>query len=94
MPHPRTLLKWCSSINGSPGYTSEAIRAVKIREEVEKARGKKLIAGLVMDEMSIKEHVEWTGARQVGYIYFGTGIQESEEEGKKCLGLYASRIKC
>lgn len=78
LPHPKTLLKWCSSIDGSPGYTSEAIRAVKIKVDIEKSMGKQLIAGLIMDEMSINEHVEWTGSRHVGYIDYGTGIQDSD----------------
>lgn len=31
-----------------------------------------------MDEMSIREHVQWTGSRHVGYVNFGTGLKDSD----------------
>lgn len=78
LPHPKTLTKWMQSVDGSPGYNQEAIRAVKNRVSIEKEKGKILIAGLVMDEMAIKEHVEWNGSRQVGVINYGTQILDSD----------------
>lgn len=38
-----------------------------------KENGKQLYGCLIMDEMSIKEHVQWTGSRHQGYIDYGPG---------------------
>lgn len=83
MPHPRTLSKWYGSVDGTPGFTAEAIQAVKVKVQSEQEKGKKLIAGLMMDEMSLHEHVHWTGSRQVGYVDYGTGIGGSEHTLEK-----------
>lgn len=32
----------------------------------------------MMDEMSIHEHGQWAGSRHVGYVNFGTGMQDSD----------------
>lgn len=78
LPHPRTLSKWYSTVDGTPGYSAEALRAINIKVDNEKRKGKKLVAGLVMDEMYIHHHVHWTGKRHVGYINFGTAMQNSD----------------
>ncbi|CAH1999228.1 unnamed protein product [Acanthoscelides obtectus] len=78
LPHPRTLTKWYSTVDGTPGFSAEAIRAVKMKVDIKKGKGKQL-AGLVIDEMSIREHVHWTGSRNVGYIDYGTGMQNSDQ---------------
>ncbi|KAG8175618.1 hypothetical protein JTE90_019430 [Oedothorax gibbosus] len=31
LPHPRTLRKWYNCVNGSPGFTAEAITALKLK---------------------------------------------------------------
>lgn len=57
LPHPSTLRKWYCSIDGSPGYTTEAIRAVRIKVEEMKLKNKPLLCSLMKDEMAIREHI-------------------------------------
>lgn len=79
LPHPSTLRKWYSTIDGSPGFTSEALNAIKIKSEEMLAKGKQLICGLIMDEMYIKENIHYNGKRLQGYINYG--IKTDEVDG-------------
>lgn len=73
LPHPSTLWSWYSSINGSSGYTKESMHAIKIKVEEMALHGKKLIWGLIMDEMSFKENVHYNYKRLQRYVDYGTG---------------------
>jgi len=74
LPHPSTLRKWYSSVDGSPGFTSESLNAVKSKVKEMQLNNKKLFCGLIMDEMSIMEDVHYNGERLQGYINFGCGM--------------------
>lgn len=63
LPHPRTLSRWYQSTDGSPGFTKEAFNALKIKAEESSKKGKKIFCNLVMDEIAIRKHVEWTGKK-------------------------------
>lgn len=67
LSHSNILRKWYSSIDGSPGFTSEALNAIKIKSEEMLAKGKQLVCGLIMDEMYIKENIHYNGTRLQGY---------------------------
>ncbi|KAJ3641435.1 hypothetical protein Zmor_027942 [Zophobas morio] len=71
LPHPKTLEKWYRAVDGSPGYTRETLRAVEIKVKEMRKENKLLVCGLIMDEMSIRQHVQWNGKRQTGYINYG-----------------------
>lgn len=74
LPHPKTLQKWYQAVDGSPGYTQESLRALKLKAKECKDTGKPLVCSLIMDEMAIKKHVEWNGKKQVGYINYGVDM--------------------
>lgn len=71
LPHPKTLTRWYKSVDGSPGYTTESLRAVQLKIKEMANDGKPLLCSLIMDEMHISTHVQWTGKRQVGFINYG-----------------------
>lgn len=73
LPHIRTIRKWYSSINGSPGFTDEAFDALRQRATICRAAGKILTAGLIYDEMSIRKHSQWDSAKKEfnGHITVG-----------------------
>lgn len=71
MPHVSTLRKWYSSIDGSPGFTSEALNAIKIKFQEMLEKNKQLVCGLIMDEMYIKEDIHYNCIRLQGYINYG-----------------------
>ncbi|KAE9521773.1 hypothetical protein AGLY_017824 [Aphis glycines] len=79
LPHPSTLRNWYFSIDGSPGFTSESINAIRLKSEEMKNKGKTLLCGLTMDEMYLKEHVHYNGDKLQGYI--SCGIKDSDFDG-------------
>lgn len=68
LPHPKTLSKWYSCLNCEPGFTSEAFEALK---KIVKKSTNKIICALSLDEMSIRQHLQWNGRRTVGYVDIG-----------------------
>lgn len=72
LPHLGTISRWYRSVNGSPGFTKEALTALSIKQ---KKVTYPLVCNLVMDEMSIRRQVEWTGTKFTGYVDVGTNIE-------------------
>ncbi|KAL4136330.1 hypothetical protein QTP88_007878 [Uroleucon formosanum] len=78
LPDVSTIRKWYSKLDGFPGMTKESFQAFSLKVKEMKVNGKQLYGCLVMDEMSIKQHVHWTGTRHQGYIDFGLGGKTEE----------------
>ena len=72
LPHPKT--KRHQSINGNPSFSSEALAALK---NLAVAKGTDLLCTLVIDEMAIRCQVEWDGESYVGYVDFGTTVDDN-----------------
>lgn len=53
LPHPSTIRKWYSVIDGSPEITAESMNAIKIKVKEMKHNYLDLVLGIIMDEMSI-----------------------------------------
>ena len=73
LPAPRTISKWYSSVDGSPGYTKESLNALKLVAQNNRT-GHPILCSLMMDEMSIRQHIEFTGKETLGYVDLGSGI--------------------
>ncbi|KAL4155991.1 hypothetical protein QTP88_000041 [Uroleucon formosanum] len=78
LPDVSTIRKWYSKLDGLPGMTKESFQAISLKVKEMKVNGKQLYGCLVMDEISIKQHVHWTGTRHQGYIDFGLGGKTEE----------------
>ena len=66
LPNPSTVRAWYRVIDGSPGFTVEALQAIKLRTE------KKTVAiNLVLDEMSISEQLIYNEGRFHSCVDFG-----------------------
>lgn len=74
LPHPRTLEKWLHTIGGQPGFTNEAFAALRARTALRPE--KRLVCSLMMDEVAIRQHIEWDGSKFVGYIDMGTCLDD------------------
>lgn len=74
LPHPRTISQWYKSIDGSPGFTQEALVALKLKVTEAKQLGKEILCNLVIDEMAIRKLIEWTGKKFTGYVDVGTNL--------------------
>lgn len=68
LPHPKTLYKWYTSINGNPGFNSEALKSI---EERCKSVNYPLFGAVIFDEMDVKSEVERVGSKMYGMVDFG-----------------------
>jgi hypothetical protein len=78
LPHPRTIRAWLSQIQAEPGFTGEAMDAIRIRVQEAKAKGKITKVALAVDDMSLKDHIEFDGNKVTGYVDMGEEPTESE----------------
>lgn len=92
LPHKRTLIKWYSSVEGDPGFTSESFEALKLKVESTKYP---IIAGLVMDEMAIRRRIEWDGNKLHGFVEIGNKqCSDHITEAKEALVFLVTGINC
>lgn len=79
LPHPQTIRKWYSNIDFSPGISKLILDNLKNMIDENTAKGLKLQFGLQVDEISIKNSVEWDGKKYHGQVDLGLENEESEE---------------
>lgn len=65
LPHVSTIRRWFQNINGYPGFTAEAFSALQARASCLSCNGEELLCSLMIDEMSVRKHVEWSGTRML-----------------------------
>ena len=51
-----------------PGFTQSAFEALKAAADSSRKKHKKLLCSCIMDEMSIKKHIEWDGQKFRGFV--------------------------
>lgn len=66
LPHPRTLRKWCSTVEVRPGFTEASFIALK--QQLQLSSSKENVFSLIMDEIAIRQHVEWDDNKYHGFI--------------------------
>jgi hypothetical protein len=76
LPHPSTIRNWYRSVNGSPGFTNEALHAIKLRVANNKNKGKNTICNIVVDEMAIRQQLLFNNNRFDGSVEFGADHSE------------------
>nr|CAH7721060.1 unnamed protein product [Callosobruchus chinensis] len=54
LPHLSTISKWYRSVDGSPGFTQEALLALKLKNDYALSQKELVYCNLVLDEMSIR----------------------------------------
>lgn len=82
LPHSRTLCKWYSHVNASPGFTEEALKTLTIKTKNSKHP---IYCALLMDEMAIRQHLEYDGETYHGRVDLGNGLSsDSLEVAKEC----------
>ncbi|KAH8034327.1 hypothetical protein HPB51_023320 [Rhipicephalus microplus] len=68
LPNQRTLREWYKAVNGDPGFTSESFEFIK---NIVQGRDEPLVAAIMIDDMSIKKHVQLVGNKVFGYVDLG-----------------------
>lgn len=71
LPHPQTLVSWYRSVDGNPGFTQEALHAIKSKVN---ASGKNIHVCLSFDEMSIRKAMTLDGGECIGAINIGANL--------------------
>ncbi|VEN63851.1 unnamed protein product, partial [Callosobruchus maculatus] len=86
LPHVKTISKWYSTVDASPGYMKEALVALKIKAAEASQENKRIFCSLVFDEMSIYNKIESDGRKTYGYVDLGTGSEaDTGEEATEAL---------
>jgi len=80
LPHPRTLAKWYQVINGDPGFTSESFNTLKLTVKEKKI----VLSSIVVDEMSIKDKIEFDGKHFHGLVDMGSGAHTDSDIVDHC----------
>lgn len=82
LPHENTVVRWYRRIGGSPGITDEALVVLETKAEERLAEGKQLFVALCMDEMAIRQHVQFnTSTRKIdGGIDYGGMLPDKETD--------------
>lgn len=82
LPHQRTIRKWYQSIDGDPGCTTEALMALKLKCADAARNKKKVICNLIMDEVAIRQHIEYDSTKKKfhGYVDFGNQFEDVSTE--------------
>lgn len=76
LPHTRTLARWYATVDGEPGFSSEALQALE--NFAKNNNSKKLLCSLCFDEMAIRKCVEWDGKNFVGFANYGHTTDQSD----------------
>ena len=76
LPCASVIRSWYSSMDGEPGFTKDAMAALKAKVLAAKSDGQEVVCALMLDEMAIRKHVEWDGKRFRGFVDLGTGIND------------------
>lgn len=66
LPHPDTMRRWCCSTNFQPGFSTEVLQHCKT---IQRAQGEPILCSLMMDEMSIRQQVEYRNDRWYGFVH-------------------------
>lgn len=74
LPHPKVIARWYESVDGSPGFTEDDF--VALRNAVMHTPYQ-IVCSLTLDEMAIRQHIEFDGKRYHGYINVGTTVSSN-----------------
>ncbi len=76
LPHPLVISSWYNAMDGESGLTKEALTALKAKVLAAKRDGQEVLCALMLDEMSIRKHVQWDGKKYRGFVDLGTDIDD------------------
>lgn len=83
LPHARTLSKWYSHVDAKPGFTNESLKNLALKV---KCSTVPVVCTLMLDEMAIRQHIEFDGKTYYGGVDLGTGMDNDNlEKAKQCL---------
>lgn len=83
LPCPRTLSKWYSHVDAEPGFTKEALNTLTLTcKNIQTP----INCALMMDEISIRKHLDFNNDKYFGFVDFGSEIQsDTVDQATECL---------
>ncbi|KAL4127488.1 hypothetical protein QTP88_011655 [Uroleucon formosanum] len=83
LPCPRTLSKWYTHVNTEPGFTKEALNTLELAC---KNTQTPIYSALMIDEISIRKHLDFNNDKYFGFVDFGSEIQSDYvDQATECL---------
>ena len=76
LPYSKTISNWYKNVDGKPGFTQSAFALLESKVQLAKTTGNLVPCSLVMDEMAIRQHVEWDGTKHHGHVDLGTEMDD------------------
>lgn len=80
LPNIRTIRNWYSSIDATAGFTEGSFSALQQKVDELKAKGERLVVGLIHDDVSIRQHSQWSSAEKKFIGHINAGKPGSYEE--------------
>lgn len=80
LPNQRTIRSWIQVIDGNPGFSKEALDIIAFKVAEYKENNKRLLCSLIVDEMALRQQVEWDhhANRWWGYIDYGSKLTSTQ----------------
>lgn len=75
LPHPATIRKWYSNLQGAPGFSAQGFRLLEEKVDEMSRRGIPTIISIMMDDMSIRKQIDYDEktSQFIGFVDIGTG---------------------
>lgn len=74
LPSIRTIRNWYSSIDATAGFTEGSFNALQQKADELKAKGETLVVSLIHDDVSIRQHSQWSSAEKKFLGHINAGI--------------------
>lgn len=71
LPHPATLKKWYSVVEGEPGFTKETFNIISLRVK-QNTSTQPIVCNIVIDEMAIRKQIIFMNNKFYGGVDLGT----------------------
>lgn len=76
LPSCSVIRTWLSGIDCKPGFTACSFQTLKRIVAENHDRNEETLVSLLIDEIAIRKHIEFTGNRTWGYIDLGTDLED------------------
>lgn len=90
LPSRSTLTRFRNKVDGSPGFSTAALKMIKTKTGEMKANGKDLYLSLSCDDISIRSHLWFNGKTYFGFEDLGDG--PGKEKAKHVMMLFVVSI--
>lgn len=80
LPNQRTIRSWLQVIDGNPGFSKESLEIIEFKVQEFKLKKKRLLCSLVVDEMAIRQQIEWDHHSNswMGFIDYGSKLKSTD----------------